>query len=89
MNKADIQRELLLALRNMARRQADAAAILQLSIADVASQAGASETATRDVLKDLLLEGLAEPYTTTFEDRAEDGHCRITERGMEELRQLL
>lgn len=86
MREDEIELELLLALRDMARRQSDTAEILHLEPGEVAIQVGASETSVRNVLKDLLLEGFAEPFANTLTDHAEDGHCRITPEGMAEIR---
>ena len=86
MKEDEIELELLLALRDMARRQADTAEILHLELGDLAKRLGTSEVEVRIVLKDLLLEGLAEPFANTLTDQPEDGHCRITQHGMAEIR---
>ena len=88
MMPLDVRRELLLALRDQAHKQSDTAEVLHLDLAEIASRVGADAAIVRAELKDLLLEGLAEPFAETFTDRAEDGHCRITGEGMSELRRL-
>jgi len=89
MDEEGVRRELLLALRDMARRQPQVSEILHLDLSDIANRIGATSVEVRNGLSDLLLEDLAEPFANTFTDHAEDGHCVITPAGMAELRRLL
>jgi hypothetical protein len=89
LEEENVRRELLLALRDMARRQSGTSEILHLDLPEIAARIGATDLEVRNGLSDLLLEGLAEPFANTFTDHAEDGHCVITPAGMTELRRLL
>ena len=81
-----VQQGILKALRTMAREQARTSVILHLDLDEVAKTLGTGRSAVQDGLVDLLGLGLAEGYAETLGQPKEEGHCRITERGMAAIR---
>jgi hypothetical protein len=78
----------LRALRDLNREQARTSAILELDLNDVAERLGVPRTVAQDALVDLLADGSVEPFAPTFGRPAEEGSCRITPAGMQELARL-
>jgi hypothetical protein len=75
-------------LRDLNREQAHTSAVLQLDLNRLAGSLNLAPRAVQDALADLLAEGAAEPYGDDFEQLAENGSCRITGAGMQELARL-
>jgi hypothetical protein len=75
-------------LRDLNREQARTSAILELDLSDLADRLILSPTVVQDALVDLLADGSAEPFGATFGRPAENGSCRITQAGMQELARL-
>ena len=75
-------------LRDLNREQARTSAILELDLNGVADRLSLSPTVVQDALVDLLADGSAEPFGATFGRPAEEGSCRITRAGMQELARL-
>jgi hypothetical protein len=81
-----VQQAILKALRVMAREQARTPVILHLDLDEVAESLGTVRSVVQDGLVDLLGLGMAEGYAETFGEPKEEGHCRITPRGMKAIR---
>jgi hypothetical protein len=79
--------ELLQALQRMNRAQQGVAEVFELDVAGVADVLGVSVKRIQGVLSELLLEELVEPAYPTHDRSATEGACRITGRGLQELRQ--
>lgn len=83
-----LRTQLLLALREMNYKQDETNVILRFDLNAFAAEAGASRDNVARRLRDLLEEGLAEPYVATMGEGPLQGAVRITAEGMRELRRL-
>lgn len=80
--------QLLRALRERNYEQDQTNEILRFDVDAFAAASGAGRDAVSRRLRDLLNEGLAEPYVETLGESAIDGAVRITPAGIRELRRL-
>ena len=86
VNETRLRRTVLEHLRDINRQQAAQNEILTLDLDAVATASDTSVEDVRQVLSDLITEGLVEGFAVPYSQTATDGACRITAAGLAELR---
>jgi len=83
-----LRMELLRALHRMYRAQTLTSRVLELDVGGIALVLRVIPARVRQVLGELVSEGLAEGFAESFGATAADGRCRITGLGLQMLRSL-
>lgn len=86
LSEEELRAELLAALHRMSRAQQSSSAVISLDVGGIAAVLGVPKRTVREVLSDLLVEGLAEPFGGSYSHAPVDGACRITAEGLRAFR---
>jgi hypothetical protein len=86
MRETEVRRDLLGGLRDLNREQQKTGRIENFDVEAFAEDHDMDPEQIRDLLTDMIGEGLVEPFAESLGNRARDGACRITSEGMRELR---
>lgn len=86
MRETEVRRDLLEGLRDLNREQQKTGRIENFDVEGFAEDHEMDPEEVRDLLTDMIEEGLVEPFAHSFGNTARDGACRITREGMRELR---
>lgn len=86
MRETELRRDLLRGLRDLNREQQKTGRIENFNVERFAEDHDMDSEQVRDLVTDMIEEGLLEPFSETFGNTARDGACRITREGMRELR---
>lgn len=86
MRETQVRRDLLKGLRDLNREQQKTGRLENFDVKRFAEEHDMDLEEVRDLLTDMIEEGLVEPFADSVGNTARDGACRITREGMRELR---